>query len=59
LAELFGTPVSAGTVAAMSARAATGLGEFLDVIGGRIADAAVAGFDETGLRVAGGCPRTT
>lgn len=53
LAELFGTPVSAGTVAAMSARAAAGLGEFLDVVRGRIADAPVAGFDETGLRVAG------
>jgi len=52
LAELFGTPVSAGTVARMSARAAAGLDEFLTKIGDRIAEAEVAGFDETGLRVA-------
>lgn len=37
LAKSFATPVSAGTVAAMSARAAAGLGEFLDVVRGRIA----------------------
>ena len=53
LAELFGAPVSEGTVATMTRRAATGLGEFLDVLGDRIAEAEVAGFDETGLRVAG------
>ena len=53
LAELFGTPVSEGTVAAMTRRTADGLGEFLDVVGDRIAEAEVAGFDETGLRVAG------
>ncbi len=53
LAELFGTPVSEGTVTTMTQRAADGLDDFLDVVGDRIADAQVAGFDETGLRVAG------
>jgi hypothetical protein len=53
LAELFGTPVCEGTVAAMSSRAAAGLKEFLGQVGDQIADAPVAGFDETGLRVAG------
>ena len=53
LAELFGTPVSEGTVAAMTARAAEGLEEFLNHVTDRLAEAEVAGFDETGLRVAG------
>jgi hypothetical protein len=53
LAEMFGTPVSEGTVATMTTRAADGLEEFLTVVGERIANAEVAGFDETGLRVAG------
>jgi transposase len=53
LAELFGTPVSEGTVASMTARAAAGLDEFLAQVGDRIAASEVAGFDETGLRVAG------
>jgi transposase len=53
LAELFGTPVSEGTVAAMTTRAADGLEDFLDQVRDRIAEAGVAGFDETGLRVAG------
>lgn len=53
LAELFGTPVSEGTVAAMAERAADGLGGFLDEIRDRLAGSPVAGFDETGLRVAG------
>ena len=53
LAELFGTPVGEGTVATMTTRAAGGLDEFLTVVGERIANAQVAGFDETGLRVAG------
>jgi hypothetical protein len=52
LAELFGTPLSEGTVAAMCERAASGLDGFLDVVRDRIADAESAGFDETGLRVA-------
>jgi hypothetical protein len=63
LAELFGTPVSEGTVAAMAERAADGLDGFLDQVKDRIAEAEVAGFDETGLRVAGAlhwvhCART-
>ncbi|MFZ5852559.1 MAG: IS66 family transposase [Actinomycetota bacterium] len=53
LAELFGTPVSDGTVAATTRRAADGLDDFLDHVTDRIAASEVAGFDETGLRVAG------
>ncbi len=53
LAELFGTPVSAGTVAAMTSRAAGGLDGFLGQVRERIVAAQVAHFDETGLRVAG------
>ena len=37
----------------MAARAADGLDGFLTEVGDRIARAEVAGFDETGLRVAG------
>src|SRR5664279_5201810 len=51
LAELFGTPVSQGTVAAVTERAAQGLGGFLELVRARIAGADVAHFDETGLRV--------
>jgi transposase len=63
LAELFGTPISEGTVAAMTTRAADGLDGFCDVVRDRIAASPVAGFDETGLRVAGSlhwvhCART-
>jgi transposase len=53
LAELFGTPVSDATVATVTRRAAEGLEKFLGVVGDRVAAAEVAGFDETGLRVAG------
>jgi transposase len=53
LAELFGTPVSEGTVATMTTRAADGLNEFLNHVTDRLAVAEVVGFDETGLRVAG------
>ena len=53
LSELFGAPVSEGTVATMTQRAADGLDEFLDQVKDRIAGSEVAGFDETGLRVAG------
>jgi transposase len=63
LAELFGTPVSEATVVTMTGRAAAGLTGFLDQVADRLAAAEVVGFDETGLRVAGGlawvhCART-
>ena len=53
LAELFGTPVSEGTVSSATGAAADGLGEFTEMVRERIAGAEVAGFDETGLRVGG------
>lgn len=53
LAELFCTPMSHATVSAMAERAADGLDGFCGAVKARIADAQVAGFDETGLRVAG------
>lgn len=63
LAELFGTPISDGTVAALTARAAGRLDGFLNLVRDRITASEVAGFDETGLRVAGAlhwvhCART-
>lgn len=52
--DLFGVPVAAGTVAGWVKRTALGIIEkVLPVIAGRIAGAPVAGFDETGMRVAG------
>ena len=53
LAELFGVPLSSGTVAALTAKAAGRLEGFPEEIRARIVGAAVAGFDETGLRVEG------
>jgi transposase len=53
LSEVFGTPVSGGTVAAATARAAGGLDDFLAAVRARIAGADLAHFDETGLRVDG------
>lgn len=56
LNELFGTPISGGTVAAMTARAAAGLsgrGGFAEQVRVRLTEAQVAHFDETGLRVQG------
>ena len=53
LAELFGIPLSAATVAAITGRAAGKLDDFLERARGNIAASDVAGFDETGFRVAG------
>jgi transposase len=53
LAELFGVPLSEGTVAAVTARAAGRLDGFLERARESIAASPVAGFDETGFRVAG------
>jgi transposase len=53
LAELFGIPLSAGTVAGITARAAGKLDGFLERVRADIAASDVAGFDETGFRVAG------
>ena len=53
LAELFGIPLSSGTVAGLTARAAGRLGGFLEHARDQIAAAEVAGFDETGFRVQG------
>jgi transposase len=53
LGELFNTPISEGTVAAMTGRAADGLEGFLAQVKDRLGEQEVVGFDETGLRVAG------
>ena len=53
LAELFGIPLSSGTVAALTARAAGRLDEFAEHVREQIAASGVAGFDETGFRVEG------
>lgn len=53
VSELFGIGLSPGTVSAITMRAAHGLDEFTEVVRARIQAAPVAGFDETGLRVAG------
>jgi transposase len=53
LAELFSVPVSSGTVAAITSRAAGRLDGFLAHARQQIAASEVAGFDETGFRVNG------
>jgi transposase len=53
LAELFGIPLSSGTVAALTARAAGKLDGFLQQVREHITASPVAGFDETGFRVQG------
>lgn len=52
--DLFGVPISQGSVAAMTGRAARRLdGDFLAALRTAIASAELAHFDETGFRVAG------
>jgi transposase len=53
LAELFGTPMSVGTVAAWTSRAAAGLEPFTAAARTALTRADVVHADETGLRVAG------
>jgi transposase len=53
LAEVFGTPMSPGTVAAWTARAAGGLAPFSAAAVAALAEAELVHVDETGLRVAG------
>ncbi|MDM4723470.1 IS66 family transposase [Micromonospora sp. WMMA1363] len=54
VADLFGVPISAGSVAELTARAAVRLeGDFLTAIRTALTAAPLAHFDETGFRVAG------
>jgi len=53
MSELFGTPVSDGTVSAATARAAGDLAGFCVAVTKKIAGAQVAHFDETGFRADG------
>src|SRR4051794_7589128 len=53
LAELFGTPMAAGTVAAWTVRAAAGLAPFTAAARAALTEAELVHADETGLRVAG------
>jgi transposase len=53
LSEVFGAPVSEGTVAAATRCASGGLTGFLELVRGKIAAAPVVHFDETGFRVEG------
>ena len=53
LGELFGIPLSSGTVAALTARAAGRLDGFLEHVREQIAASDVAGSGETGFRVEG------
>jgi transposase len=53
LAELFGVPLSSGTVAAVTGRAVGRLDGFLEHARQQVAASEAAGFDETGFRVDG------
>lgn len=53
LAEVFGTPMSTGTVAAWTSRAAAGLEPFTAAARQALTEAELVHADETGLRVAG------
>lgn len=59
MAELFGVPVSPGTVTAMVTRVAGTLGPVLEKIRGRVAAAPLAHFDETGFGSPGSSPGST
>jgi hypothetical protein len=51
--DLFGVPISAGTVSAFGARAAAGLDGFVGRVTDLLLAAPVVGFDETSIRVDG------
>ncbi|MET3808913.1 transposase, partial [Nakamurella sp. UYEF19] len=53
ISELFTIPISDGTVAAVTSRAAGDLTQFLDQVNARITASPVVHFDETGLRCEG------
>jgi len=53
ISELFGIPVSDGTAAAATSRAAADLTEFLAQVTARLKASAMVHFDETGLRCEG------
>ena len=54
VSDLFGVPISQGSVAALTARAAMSLeGDYLAAVRTALARAELAHFDETGFRVAG------
>src|SRR5882757_754083 len=54
VADLFGVPISQGSVAAITSRAARRLeGDFLTALRTALAGAELVHFDETGFRVAG------
>jgi transposase len=53
LADVLAAPVATGTLAALVAEGAAGLGEFAGMVRAQLAAAAVAHFEETGARVAG------
>jgi transposase len=53
LADVVGAPVATGTLAALVAEGAAGLGDFAATVRHQLAAAPVAHFDETGARVAG------
>ncbi len=53
LGEVLGAPMATGTLAAITAEGAAGLGGFAEQVRAQLARAEVAHFDESGARVAG------